>query len=71
MTLVDDAPEAADGEPEALVLYGVAGGESTNALTFDVWDAAVPALPLAAQAILVVVLVAAARRRLRPGGPPA
>ena len=67
LTLLDDAPEARDGAPEALVLYGVVGGESTNALTFDVWDAAVPALPFAAQAILAALLAAAARRRLRRG----
>ena len=67
LTLLDDAPEAADGEPEALVLYAVAGGESTNALTFGVWDAAVPALPWAARAIPAVLLVAAVRHRLRCG----
>ena len=49
------------------MLYGIAGGESTNTLTFDVWDAAVASLPLAAQAFLALVLAVAARRRLRRG----
>ena len=51
---------------EELTLEGRVGGMKTNALTFTLWDAAVPALPVAAQLLLAAFLaVGGCRRYLR------
>ena len=51
---------------ETLTIEGRFGdGMRTNALTFNIWDAAVPALPVIAQLLLAALLAVGAGRRLR------
>ena len=51
---------------EMLVLYGMEGNQRTeNSLTFNIWDAAVPALPLIAQLLLGSLLAIGGFRRYR------
>ena len=61
------AEDGVDEGPEALVLFAAtAGGGEVGSLTFTLWDAAVPALPLAAQLLLAACLaVGGCRRYLR------
>ena len=48
---------------EELTLEGRVGGMKTNALTFTIWDAAVPALPVIAQLLLAAFLAVGGYRR--------
>jgi hypothetical protein len=52
-------------EMEMLILYGMAGDQRTERpdLTFNIWDAAVPALPLIAQLLLGSLLAIGGFRR--------
>lgn len=51
---------------ETLTLEGRFGdGMTTNSLTFNIWDANVPALPVIAQLLLAALLAVGAGRRLR------
>ncbi|MCY4510542.1 MAG: IPTL-CTERM sorting domain-containing protein, partial [Acidobacteria bacterium] len=51
---------------EMLVLYGMEGNQRTeNSLTFNIWDAAVPVLPLIAQLLLGSLLAVGGFRRYR------
>ena len=51
---------------ETLTIEGRFGdGMTTNALTFNIWDANVPALPVIAQLLLAALLAVGAGRRLR------
>ena len=50
---------------EALVLFGMVNGEQTNALTFTIWDQAVPTLPLIGQLLLALFLMAGGARLYR------
>ncbi len=62
MAVDDDLAERS----EELTLEGRVGGMKTNALTFTLWDAAVPALPVVAQLLLAAFLaVGGCRRYLR------
>ncbi len=61
----DGMDDSGHGMPEVLVLYGMANGESTNSLTFNIWDAAVPALPVIAQLLLAAFLALGGYRRYR------
>ncbi len=54
-----------DNMGEQLVLYGMAGDMETNSLTFTIWDAAVPALPLIAQILLALFLALGGARLYR------
>ena len=54
-----------DNMGEALVLYGMAGDMETNALTFTIWDQAVPTLPLIGQLLLALFLMAGGARLYR------
>ncbi len=54
-----------DNMGEQLVLYGMAGDMETNSLTFTIWDAAVPALPLIAQILLAMFLALGGARLYR------
>ena len=47
------------------MLYGEADGARTNPLSFNVWDAAVPALPVIAQMMLAALLALGGHRRYR------
>lgn len=47
--------DSGHGMPEELLLYGMANDESTNSLTFHLWDAAVLALPIIAQLLLAAL----------------
>ena len=49
---------------EMLVLYGMEGNQRTeNSLSFNIWDAAVPALPIIAQLLLAAFLAIGGYRR--------
>ena len=48
---------------EMLTLYGMVGDMSTNSVTLNLWDAAVPALPLIAQLLLAAFLAIGGYRR--------
>ena len=51
-------------EMETLTIEGrFGGGMKTNALTFNLWDVAVPALPVIAQLLLAALLAVGGRRR--------
>ncbi|MCY4509510.1 MAG: hypothetical protein OXG35_21480, partial [Acidobacteria bacterium] len=63
MVTDDGMNDSGHGMPEVLVLYGMANGESTNSLTFNIWDAAVPALPVIAQLLLAAFLAIGGYRR--------
>ena len=63
MVTDDGMEDSGHGMPEVLVLYGMADGESTNSLTFNIWDAAVPALPIIAQLLLAAFLAIGGYRR--------
>ncbi len=59
MAVNDDLAERS----EELTLEGRVGGMKTNALTFTIWDAAVPALPVIAQLLLAAFLAVGGYRR--------
>ena len=54
-----------DNMGEQLVLFGMVNGEQTNALTFTIWDQAVPALPLFGQLLLALFLMLGGARLYR------
>ena len=54
-----------DNMGESLVLFGMVNGEQTNALTFTIWDQAVPALPLFGQMLLALFLMLGGARLYR------
>ncbi|MCY4510543.1 MAG: hypothetical protein OXG35_26825 [Acidobacteria bacterium] len=63
LTVADDG---VDEGSEALVLFAVtAARDEVGSLTFTLWDAAVPALPLAAQILLAAFVAAGGYRRYR------
>ena len=62
----DDGPgDSGAGMPEMLVLYGMVGNMQTNSLSFYLWDAAVPALPIIAQLLLAALMAVGGYRRYR------
>ena len=63
MVIDDGVSDSGHGMPEELALYGMSNGESTNTLTFNIWDAAVPALPIIAQLLLAAFLAIGGYRR--------
>ena len=58
MVTADDMPDGGTGTNmgEKLVLFGMVGNVQTNDLSFYLWDAAVPALPIIAQLLLAAFL---------------
>ena len=65
-TVLTVADDSLDERSEALVLFAeTAAGDELGSLTFTLWDAAVPALPLAAHLLLAALLVVGACRRHR------
>ena len=64
MVTEDNMPDGgAEGSMgEVLVLFGRVNGEQTNALTFTIWDMAVPALPLIGQLLLALFMMAGGAR---------
>ena len=67
MVTEDDMPDGGtdDNMGETLVLFGTVNGEQTNALTFTIWDKAVPALPLFGQLLLALFLMLGGARLYR------
>ena len=67
MVTEDNMPDSgAEGSMgEVLVLFGTVNGEQTNALTFTIWDMAVPALPVIAQLLLALFMMAGGARLYR------
>ena len=67
MVTEDNMPDSgAEGSMgEVLVLFGMVNGEQTNALTFTIWDQAVPALPLIGQLLLALFMMAGGARLYR------
>ena len=65
MVTEDNMPDAGTGTNmgESLVLVGSVGGMEVGSLTFTIWDAAVPALPLIAQLLLAAFLAIGGYRR--------
>ena len=66
MVKEDSMPDGGTGTNmgESLVLFGMVGNIQTeNSLTFTIWDAAVPALPLIAQLLLAAFLAMGGYRR--------
>ena len=59
----DNEPDSGSGMPEMLTLYGMVGNMQTNSVTFNIWDAAVPALPAIAQLLLAAFLAVGGYRR--------
>ena len=65
MAVEDDEPDSGSGSPEMLTLYGMVDGMQTNSVSFYLWDAAVPALPVIAQLLLAAFLAVGGYRRYR------
>ena len=65
MVTEDDMPDGGTGTNmgEKLVLFGMVGNVQTNDLSFYLWDAAVPALPIIAQLLLAAFLAIGGYRR--------
>ena len=63
MAVEDNEPDSGSGSPEMLTLYGMVDGLQTNSVTFNIWDAAVPALPVIAQLLLAAFLAVGGYRR--------
>ena len=61
----DMTDDAGHGMGEALHLYGMGGGATSNTLELTIWDEAVPALPLIAQLLLALFLMAGGSRLYR------
>ena len=62
MVADDGMDDSGHGMPEALVLY-IADGGADQRLSFNLWDAAVPALPVIAQLLLAAFLAIGGYRR--------
>ena len=62
-TMVTAVEDGMVEDMEMLMLYGMVGDMSTNSVTLNLWDAAVPALPLIAQLLLAVFLAIGGYRR--------
>ena len=62
MVADDGVDDSGHGMPEALVLY-IADGGADQRLSFNLWDAAVPALPVIAQLLLAAFLAIGGYRR--------
>ncbi len=65
LVVEDGESDSGAGSPETLTLTGRTGAMTTNALTFHLWDAAVPALPVVAQLLLAALLGLGGYRRYR------
>ena len=65
MAVEDNEPDSGAGSPEMLTLYGMVDGTKTNSVSFYLWDAAVPALPVIAQLLLAAFLALGGYRRYR------
>ncbi len=65
LVVEDGEADSGAGSPETLTLTGRVGSMTTNALTFHLWDAAVPALPVVAQLLLAALLGLGGYRRYR------
>ena len=65
MAVEDNEPDSGSGSPEMLTLYGMVDGMQTNSVSFYLWDAAVPALPVIAQLLLAAFLALGGYRRYR------
>ena len=63
MAVEDNEPDSGSGSPEMLTLYGMVDGMQTNSVSFYLWDAAVPALPVIAQLLLAAFLAIGGYRR--------
>ncbi len=63
MVAADEMMESADNMAEMLTLEGRSGAMKTNSLSFYLWDAAVPALPIIAQLLLAAFLAIGGYRR--------
>ena len=63
MVNADEMMENMDNMAEMLTLEGRSGAMKTNALSFYLWDAAVPALPIIAQLLLAAFLAIGGYRR--------
>ena len=62
--MVTAREDRTEEEMETLTIEGLYGsGMKTNTLTFNLWDAAVPALPVIAQLLLAALLAVGGRRR--------
>ena len=62
-TMVTAVEDGMVEDMEMLMLYGMVGDMSTNSVTLNLWDAAVPALPLIAQLLLAAFLAIGGYRR--------
>ena len=64
MVTADDLPDRGTGtnRTETLVLFGSVGGMKIGELTFTIWDAAVPALPVGGVLALGLLLMWRGRR---------
>ncbi len=65
LVVEDGEADSGAGSPEMLTLTGRVGAMTTNALTFHLWDAAVPALSVVAQLLLAALLGLGGYRRYR------
>ena len=64
LTVAEDGmDDSGSGMPEMLVLYAMADNTQSNTLEFNIWDAAVPALPVIAQLLLAAFLAIGGYRR--------
>ena len=59
----DNMDDSGHASPEALTLFAMVGNTQTNSVSFNIWDYAVPALPLIAQLLLAAFLAIGGYRR--------
>ncbi len=66
LMVTDDGPgDAGHGSPEVLTLFGMVGNMQTNSVSVNLWDMAVPVLPVVAQLLLAAFLAVGGYRRYR------
>ena len=63
MVTEDETDDSGAHMNEVLVLFAMADNTQSNSLTFNLWDAAVPALPIIAQLLLAAILAIGGYRR--------
>ena len=63
MVTEDNMEDSGHGSPEMLTLFGMVGNMQTNSVSVNLWDMAVPALPIIAQLLLAAFLAIGGYRR--------
>ena len=63
MATEDGMDDSGHASPEMLVVFAMADNTQSNSVSFNIWDMAVPALPIIAQLLLAFFLAIGGYRR--------